>query len=65
MCFCFKNKIKKWYARMKMNKYEKHLHDCDLTIRKHENYIKNKNKKRLETIIEFETNKLYSYEGFR
>lgn len=48
-----------------MNKYEKHLHDCDLTIRKHENYIKNKNKKRLETIIEFETNKLYSYEGFR
>jgi hypothetical protein len=64
MCFFFKNKIEKYFAKRKMSRYEKYLHDCDDRLRLHENFIKMKNEKRLKEVIEYETNKLYLYPEF-
>jgi predicted SprT family Zn-dependent metalloprotease len=64
MCFFLKNKIRAFFANKKMNRYEKHLHDCDDKLKLNEILIKKRNEKRLQEIIEFETNRLYVYPEF-
>ena len=64
MCFFLKDKIRAFYARRKMSRYEKHLHDWDDKLKLQEKLIKIKNEKRLKEVIEFETNKLYLYPEF-
>jgi hypothetical protein len=58
MCICFKENIRKWYAKRSVKSYERYLENLDERLTKYEKFV------RLKDSPLYETTELYKYQHF-
>jgi hypothetical protein len=55
MCVCFKEKIRRWYAKRSVRSYERYLQNLDERLKKYERFVRAR---------EYETDGLYEHPYF-